>query len=77
LSQLREEVVNIGENELTRLLLAEEAIGAPPLGGQKLAELIDAADYPPNPQSGKTTYQDIIIKETISPELWQQIKKEG
>lgn len=77
LSQLREEVINIGENELTRLLLAEEAIGAPPLRGQKLAELITAADYPPNPQSGKTTYQDIIIKETISPRLWQQIKKEG
>lgn len=77
LSQLREEIVNTGENELTRLLLAEEANGAAPLNGQKLSASLSPADYPQNPQSGKKAYQEIIIKETVTPSLWQQIKKEG
>ena len=77
LSQLREEVVNMGENELVRLLLAEEANGAPPLHGQKLSALLTADDYPANAQSGKKAYREIRLQETISRPLWQQIKKEG
>lgn len=75
--QLREEVVNIGENELTRLLLAEEALGAPPFCKTNTLGLLSPEDYPPNPQSGKASYADIIIKETVSDKLWKQIKKEG
>ncbi len=77
ISRLREEVVNAGENELARLLLAEERSGAKALTGKNLAELIDADDYPPTAQSGKTIYDAIALKQTLSKELWQQIKKEG
>ena len=77
LSRLREEIVNIGENELTRLLLAEEAKGAQPLNGKRLNDQLSAEDYPLNPQSNKNSYADIIIKQTVSSELWQQLKKEG
>jgi Fe-S-cluster containining protein len=73
----REEVVNTGENALTRLLLAEEANGAPPLQSKLLATLLDPADYPLNPQSDKTAYDQILIRETVSDALWRQIKKEG
>lgn len=77
LSSLREEIVNGGENELTRLLLAEEAQGARPLQDQPLSSQLSAADYPPNPHSGKAHYQDLIIKDIVSTSLWRQLKKEG
>lgn len=77
ISRLREEVVNMGENELTRLLLAEELNGALPITPKPLLEMINPADYPPNEQSGKKTYADIILREVLSEGLWQQIKKEG
>lgn len=73
----REEVVNTGENELTRLLIAEEANGAPPLSGQPLAALVNPADYPANAQSQKKSYDQIVIRETIDAALWQQLKREG
>ena len=62
----REEIVNGGENELIRLLLAEEANGAPPLGSKKLSQLLSHLDYPPNCQSDKKTYKEIILKNCIN-----------
>lgn len=77
ISDLRAEIVNAGEDELIRLLLAEESSGAAPLTDEPLRQLIAAADYPPNPQSHKQSYNQIILKDALSPELWQSIKKEG
>lgn len=76
-SQVREEIVNMGENELTRLLLNEEQNGAAPLTRRPLAKKVKAADYPANAQSGKTSYDQLVLKEILSAELWQRIKKEG
>ena len=76
-SLFREEVINAGENALTRLLLCEEANGAPSLTQKPLADLLDLDDYPPNPQFGKTSYDQILIYKTVSETLWKSIKKEG
>ena len=72
-SQLREEIVNMGENELTRLLLAEEANGALPLTPVSLKELVDPTDYPENPMSGKTSYDQIRLADVLSPALWAEL----
>ena len=75
-SRVREEIVNAGENELTRILLAEEAAGAPGLTRRPLAKLVNAADYPAGAHSGKSSYAQLVLKDILSPELWQSIKKE-
>jgi hypothetical protein len=77
LAALREEVINMGENELARLLLAEKALGAPPLPDGNLLARLAAADYPPNPMSGQDSYAQIRIRDVISQELWRHSKKEG
>lgn len=70
---LRQEVVNHGENELVRLLLAEEANGAKPIGGKTLLEQIDPTDYPATPLCGLTDYKQLIIKNIVPAELWHKL----
>lgn len=72
-SELRSEVVNMGENELTRLLLAEEANGAQPLTEHPLHKLLNKADYPLNAQSNCQRYDQILLKDCLSPQLWQDL----
>ncbi|MEG1537597.1 MAG: YkgJ family cysteine cluster protein [Clostridiales bacterium] len=73
---LREEVTNLGENELTRLLLAEEANQALPLAGGYLATRLNPADYPENPLTGLISYEQAVIKDIVSPQLWTQLCQE-
>lgn len=73
LERLRQDIANLGLNELTRLLLAEEANGAPPLDGAPLSERLKAEDYPKNSFSGKHDYQTILLKDCADPELWQEL----
>ena len=75
-ARLREEIVNAGENELTRLLLREEEQGAEPITGKPLAKSLRIEDYPANAQSGIDSYDQLLLKEILSPELWTEIKKE-
>ena len=75
IEQLRQDIVNAGINELTRLLLAEEAADAAPLTRRPLAKMLRAADYEHNPQNGLRDYSQIRLQDTISPELWQAIYK--
>lgn len=77
LEALREQVINMGENELARLLLAEKANGAPPLSGENPLDRLDAADYGENPMSGRASYAQIRIRDCVDLQLWRQIKKEG
>lgn len=79
LERLRQDIANLGLNELTRLLLAEEAAGAPPLGGSDLRHLLKAADYEENAFSGKSSYQQILLKDCVSPSLWRKLcgKRKG
>lgn len=76
LERLRQDIANLGLNELTRLLLAEEASGAPPIDGIRLSERLNGEDYTPNSFSGKTDYHDILLKDCVAPELWQELRCE-
>ena len=76
LEQLRQDIANLGLNELTRLLLAEEANGAPPLDGVRLSERLNGDDYQPNAFSGKSDYHDILLKDCVDPELWKELCSE-
>jgi len=67
---LRGAIVNMGENELIRLLLAEEASGAKELIGNSLAK----KDYPLCPISGISQYQDMPIRLIASPALWRELQ---
>lgn len=73
IEQLRETVVNDGENELLRLLLLEEERGAPPLECGPLADRLDIADLANNAQQGCAAYGDIRLREALGPALWRQI----
>lgn len=75
IERLRQDIVNAGINELTRLLLAEEANGAAPLGRRPLAKQLSAADYEENLQKGLTDYNEIRLKDTVSADLWQELYK--
>ncbi|MDO4733470.1 MAG: YkgJ family cysteine cluster protein [Bacillota bacterium] len=75
IERLRQDITNSGINELTRLLLAEEAIGASPLGGHPLEKLLKATDYEENPQRGLSDYGQILIRDCVSPELWAELYK--
>ncbi|MDO4581237.1 MAG: YkgJ family cysteine cluster protein [Bacillota bacterium] len=72
--RLRESIVNSGLDELTRLILAEEDNGAPPLDGDFCARL-NAADYPPGGSAGASDYQQLRIKDIAPAELWAELTK--
>ena len=73
LETLRQDIANLGLNELTRLLLAEEAAGAPPIGGVALNEQLAESDYTPSAFTGKTDYAEIRLKDCVEPGLWQEL----
>ncbi|NLF79575.1 MAG: hypothetical protein GX572_00110 [Clostridia bacterium] len=77
LASLREQVINMGENALVSLLLAEKANGAPPLSDDDPLKRLYAEDYNENPMSGRRNYAQIRICDCIDRQLWQYIKKEG
>ena len=72
LEKLREELINAGENDLTSLILAEEAFFATGIES-KLSSLINPDDYEQGPRLGCRDYSEIIIKDIISQKLWQQL----
>ena len=76
-SDLRESIVNRGENELTRLLLAEEAAGAAPLPEGALAARLNPADYAISPISGKLSYASLKIRDCVDDDLWQRLRAEN
>jgi len=71
LEALRAVIANRGEDELIRLLLDEEAAGAPPL----LPPGLEPNHYPPDPAFATGEWETIFIKEIASPELWQELRK--
>lgn len=75
LEQLRQQIINQGEDELTRLLLAEEAQNTPPLTPLPLASCVNPADYAANGQSGRASYGDIRIRDSVDAALWQELTR--
>ncbi|MGI5892272.1 MAG: YkgJ family cysteine cluster protein [Bacillota bacterium] len=68
--KLRSIITNYGMDALIVLLLKEEKQGAP-----LLLPPLDPLDYAITPLINKRTYQEVIIKDIIPPELWQIINK--
>ena len=73
IERLRQDIVNAGINELTRLLLVEEDNGAQPLTRRPLAKLVNPMDYWNNPQQGADCYEKIKLRDTTAPELWMEL----
>jgi len=71
LQKLREEITNRGENELIRLLLAEQAAGAPPM----LPRSLRAADYPPDAAFANNHWENVAVKDIVPQKLWMELRK--
>ena len=76
LERLRQDIANQGLNELTRLLLAEEATGATPIGGIPLSERLNADDYTVTAFSDKTDYHDILLIDCVDESFWKELRAE-
>ncbi len=68
--ELREEVVNKGEDELVRLwfktdMVVHQAYNPGP----------NPADWPPTPFTNKSCYSSILLKAVLSPNLWQKLTR--
>ncbi len=61
IEQLRQIIVNHGENELVRLLAAEEAKGAPMIVSNK----INIADYPSSPLSRAKSWHEVLLSDIL------------
>jgi Fe-S-cluster containining protein len=70
LEALRGAIANRGEDELIRLLAAEQVAGAPPL----LPPEIDPAHYQPDPDFAPDGWESILIKDIAPPELWRELR---
>lgn len=71
--KLREAVVNTGEDELVRLSL-EVAGDRGLLYHEAVDPLVDKRDWPENSWTGKTEYNQVPLKEILSPSLWSELK---
>ncbi|RJQ31621.1 MAG: YkgJ family cysteine cluster protein [Peptococcaceae bacterium] len=68
--ELREEVVNKGEDELVRLwfktnMVVHQAHNPRP----------NPVDWPPTPFTNKSCYSSILLKDVLSPGLWQKLTR--
>lgn len=72
--QLREVVVNTGEDELVRLWLKELEDHNLPLNVNESYDADpDINDYPPNPFTGKQSYSEIKLKDICPEKIWLQL----
>ncbi|MCL1817241.1 MAG: YkgJ family cysteine cluster protein [Clostridiales bacterium] len=71
LEALRAAIVNNGEDELIRVLIAEQTAGAAPI----LPQTLDAANYPPNPAFAGDKWQEIAIKKLVPAKLWRKLRE--
>lgn len=69
---LRNAIINAGEDELIRMLWREEKNGAPHI----LKDNFDIEDYPETGFAGKKHIGEVLIREVISPQLWEEIFEE-
>ena len=76
-SLLRQEIVNQGEDALTSLLLAEEALGAPPFEGGALQQRLNASDYPAITLEDLVDHDSCRIWPLLSPHCQKALAKLG
>lgn len=76
--QLRQTIVNVGEDELVRLWLLEGELSKQPLVYHEACEpAASLADYPTSPFTGKHSYTQVLLREICSPALWAEILRAG
>ena len=66
---LRNSLINAGEDQLIHLLWQEEIYGATPI----LKDKVNILDYPENGFKNKKSLSEVLIKEIIPHELWQKL----
>jgi Fe-S-cluster containining protein len=72
--ELRNIIVNTGEDELVRQYLLEaEALGEPIKFNESQNASPRLADYPPTVFSGKTSYREVRIKDIVPESLWNKL----
>jgi len=69
---LRSRIINQGEDELVRYLLAQGIARDDPRWFQ-----LDSDDWKPNCFTGKTSYQEVPLRRVCSGKLWSQLIKKG
>jgi len=72
--EVREQVVNLGEDEAVRRwgeLAGPE--GTPPVH-EALDFAFDPQDYPPNAFTGRLDFNEIKVRDLVTPDLWQRLK---
>jgi len=71
--QLREEVVNAGEDELVRSWFKSGKQAGRYIISEAVNPRLDPDDYSPTPFSGKTGYAQVRLKDVCAKKLWQKI----
>ncbi|MDD2498387.1 MAG: YkgJ family cysteine cluster protein, partial [Desulfitobacteriaceae bacterium] len=72
--ELRNIIVNTGEDELVRQYLLEAGtLGEPIKFNENLNASPQLADYPPTVFSGKTSYREVRIKDIVPESLWNKL----
>lgn len=75
-AQLRDMIINLGEDELTRLWWSEaEGGGRTLLIHQADDARLDSIQLPPNAFSGKRDYSEVRLKDICPPELWRELTR--
>lgn len=69
--QLREVVINKGEDELVRRWI--EGLKA---AGERAGNHLSPEDYPQSAFAGKSKYDDVLLSELCSPVLWSKLIKD-
>lgn len=69
--QLREVVINKGEDELVRRWI--EGLKA---SGERAGSHLCLEDYPPSAFAGKSKYDDVLLSGLCSPALWSKLIKD-
>ena len=76
LTRLRGAIVNSGEDELVRLWLLT-ATNDKYIMHEALEPAINPADWPENVWTGKQHFDEVIIKDIVSPALWADLFEKG
>ncbi|MCL1906289.1 MAG: YkgJ family cysteine cluster protein [Clostridiales bacterium] len=71
LEDLRAAIANRGENELIRLLLEEQAAGAPAF----LPLTAELSQYPPDTAFAAGGWEAIRVKDIVPPKLWPELRE--
>ena len=75
--ELRSVIINQGMDELVRqAMLAADKAGTGMIMHEAYDPAIESADWPENPFSGKTSYDQVLLAELCNGKLWLELRSE-